>query len=497
MGDVTVLDDPRRGHPMENAKVTRRVTSLALLDTNIHMMYDLHVIEKYPHTTSMPPSSKKPNIAESSSSVVSANDHDLSGGNNIQQSLIGNEVVIHMSAIILKSNVQPQSDLPLVCNDVLSMDYICMMLLRQANKQCNDGSGGSDDASNLVIAESSFRRPAPFETAEHESLDLHKRTPNHYVFLISRILEFPRNPLLIRLMYILATAYNAIYFHDFNNDFLILDMDRIGIYSVEVLEKLMDLELTRKKEKELVEVAMEKERKLDEEKLETFKEEIIKETNDNIWMAFGGKTRDLGSIGEETDKTTTLHQSLLKNSVQCLETASRFLATTSYHTSDGGRFPRRRQNVAASKETLEDLTERWLLEKLMDLELTRKKEKELVEEAMEKERKLDEEKLETFKDEIIKETNDKFAEPDDGLVDTPLISPFLDSDDGEVLYELEEYGSFTYITEFVVLEDIGEFIVSDMTDVVMGNPFRKVTNLEYDCAKGLIYFTRIFDNYTF
>ncbi|GJW12419.1 hypothetical protein Tco_1578246, partial [Tanacetum coccineum] len=32
-------------------------------------------------------------------------------------------------------------------------------------------------------------------------------------------------------------------------------------------------------------------------------------------------------------------------------------------------------------------------------------------------------------------------EPDDGLVDTPLISPFLDSDDGEVLYELEEYGN--------------------------------------------------------
>ncbi|GJW12420.1 hypothetical protein Tco_1578247 [Tanacetum coccineum] len=83
-------------------------------------------------------------------------------------------------------------------------------------------------------------------------------------------------------MYILATAYNAIYFHDFNNDFLILDMDRIGIYSVEVLEKLMDLELTRKKEKELVEEAMEKERKLDEEKLETFKDEIIKETNDKF-----------------------------------------------------------------------------------------------------------------------------------------------------------------------------------------------------------------------
>ncbi|GJY18539.1 hypothetical protein Tco_0390030 [Tanacetum coccineum] len=52
-------------------------------------------------------------------------------------------------------------------------------------------------------------------------------------------------------------------------------------------------------------------------------------------MAFGGKTRDLGSIGEEMDKTATLHQSLLKNSVECLETALQFLAMASYHTSNG------------------------------------------------------------------------------------------------------------------------------------------------------------------
>ncbi|GJV99707.1 hypothetical protein Tco_1554959 [Tanacetum coccineum] len=58
-------------------------------------------------------------------------------------------------------------------------------------------------------------------------------------------------------------------------------------------------------------------------------------------------------------------------------------------------------------------------------------------------------------------------------------------------------GSFTYITNFVVLEDIGEFIQINMADVVMGKPFRKNTRLEYDCAKGLISFNRIFDNYTF
>ncbi|GJS23708.1 hypothetical protein Tco_0452340 [Tanacetum coccineum] len=58
-------------------------------------------------------------------------------------------------------------------------------------------------------------------------------------------------------------------------------------------------------------------------------------------------------------------------------------------------------------------------------------------------------------------------------------------------------GSFTYITDFVVLEDIGEFILIDKVKVVMGKPFRKITKLEYDCAKGLMSFNRIFDNYTF
>ncbi|GKB53470.1 hypothetical protein Tco_0904223 [Tanacetum coccineum] len=58
-------------------------------------------------------------------------------------------------------------------------------------------------------------------------------------------------------------------------------------------------------------------------------------------------------------------------------------------------------------------------------------------------------------------------------------------------------GSFTYITDFVVLEDIGEFILIDKAEVVMDKPFRKITKLEYDCAKGLMSFSRIFDNYTF
>ncbi|GJY42911.1 hypothetical protein Tco_0431124 [Tanacetum coccineum] len=99
--------------------------------------------------------------------------------------------------------------------------------------------------------------------------------------------------------------------------------------------------------------------------------------------------------------------------------------------------------------------------------------------------------------------------------DTPLVSPFLDSDDEsddrEVIKELNEYGNagnFYHnriinsidendLTFPCMIEDIGEFIVSAMADVVMGRPFRAVSQLEYDCVKGLISFTRIFDTYIF
>ncbi|GJU29893.1 hypothetical protein Tco_1173482 [Tanacetum coccineum] len=101
--------------------------------------------------------------------------------------------------------------------------------------------------------------------------------------------------------------------------------------------------------------------------------------------------------------------------------------------------------------------------------------------------------------------------------DTPLASPFLDSneelDDGEVLNELNEHrnagnfyrnriinsvdGNDLAFPCMIVLEDIGEFFVSDMADVVMGRPFKDVSQLEYDCVKGLISFTRIFDTYIF
>ncbi|GKA95200.1 hypothetical protein Tco_0817238 [Tanacetum coccineum] len=124
-------------------------------------------------------------------------------------------------------------------------------------------------------------------------------------------------------------------------------------------------------------------------------------------------------------------------------------------------------------------------------------------------------------------------------VDTPLVSPFPhsenDSDDDEVLNELSEdenaevlrqeriingfdgddlafqcmigFRKFTayldpfllmnIISHFVVLEDIGEFIMRNMAEVLMGKPFRKITKLKYDVAKELVSFTKIVDKYIF
>ncbi|GKB25146.1 hypothetical protein Tco_0864547 [Tanacetum coccineum] len=144
------------------------------------------------------------------------------------------------------------------------------------------------------------------------------------------------------------------------------------------------------------------------------------------------------------------------------------------------------------------------------------------------------------------QSNMNDLDSDDELIDTPLVSPFPhsdnDSDNDEVLNELSEkftayldpflpmniisrkayntiiveglegigknlvaivkdvyvfVGSFTYIIDFVVLEDIGKFSMSDMAEILMDKPFRKITKLKYDVAKGLVSFITIFDTYIF
>ncbi|GJV06874.1 hypothetical protein Tco_1344530 [Tanacetum coccineum] len=126
------------------------------------------------------------------------------------------------------------------------------------------------------------------------------------------------------------------------------------------------------------------------------------------------------------------------------------------------------------------------------------------------------------------ETSINDPDSDDGSVDKPLVSPFRhsdnDSDDEEVLNKLSEYENagtlrreriiisfnkddlafecmigFRVQSDSIrsVLEDIGEFIMSDMAEVLMGRPFRKITKLKYNVAKGLVSFTKILDIYTY
>ncbi|GKC56335.1 hypothetical protein Tco_1083933 [Tanacetum coccineum] len=150
---------------------------------------------------------------------------------------------------------------------------------------------------------------------------------------------------------------------------------------------------------------------------------------------------------------------------------------------------------------------------------------------------------------VVQELNElqDDLEPHDESIDTPLVSPFLDSDDdshdGEVLNELREYDNVGQLCRqraissfdkdylaFQCMIGFRKFVpyfdpffpmniiagkayntimveglectgmrayLGDMAKVVMGKPFRKTTKLEYDCDKGLMSFTRIFDNYTF
>ncbi|GJS29894.1 hypothetical protein Tco_0490514 [Tanacetum coccineum] len=121
------------------------------------------------------------------------------------------------------------------------------------------------------------------------------------------------------------------------------------------------------------------------------------------------------------------------------------------------------------------------------------------------------------------------------FMDTPVVSPFLDSDgesdDGEVvndIYVNTKYcdadrrinkfymrdlafpciigfrqlnvhvyiGSFTY-DGFYDFYGYRKYIESELSEVVIGIPFKDLAQLEDDCNKGLISFKRIWDTYIF
>ncbi|GJT76585.1 hypothetical protein Tco_1043310 [Tanacetum coccineum] len=108
--------------------------------------------------------------------------------------------------------------------------------------------------------------------------------------------------------------------------------------------------------------------------------------------------------------------------------------------------------------------------------------------------------------------------PDDESIDTPLVSPFLESDDdfddGEVLNELEEYEglestgknlaaivrdiyvfveSFTYITDVMILKDIGERVPSEQRNEPPAQPkfvYAPILDINY-----FRHFLDILENY--
>ena len=47
-------------------------------------------------------------------------------------------------------------------------------------------------------------------------------------------------------------------------------------------------------------------------------------------------------------------------------------------------------------------------------------------------------------------------------------------------------GSFVYLVDFMVMENLGEFIDNKLTQVIFGEPFKRLTNLDEKLVDGLI-----------
>nr|GEX21043.1 copia protein [Tanacetum cinerariifolium] len=135
------------------------------------------------------------------------------------------------------------------------------------------------------------------------------------------------------------------------------------------------------------------------------------------------------------------------------------------------------------------------------------------------------ESIERFLNSFNNQTNEtdiNNIESEDESLDTPLVSPFPhsdnDSDDGEVLNELREYENAEILRRERIINSfdgndlafqcmigfrkfdvyLDPFLLMNIiSQVLMGKPFIKITKLEYDVAKGLVSFTKIFDTYIF
>ncbi|GKF16880.1 hypothetical protein Tco_0061798 [Tanacetum coccineum] len=50
-------------------------------------------------------------------------------------------------------------------------------------------------------------------------------------------------------------------------------------------------------------------------------------------------------------------------------------------------------------------------------------------------------------------------------------------------------GNFTYIVDFMVIEDISSIIDPKMSQVVLGKPFVEISNMAHDLQEGVVRFT--------
>ena len=58
-------------------------------------------------------------------------------------------------------------------------------------------------------------------------------------------------------------------------------------------------------------------------------------------------------------------------------------------------------------------------------------------------------------------------------------------------------GSFVYLVDFMIMEDLGDFIDSSLTQVIFGKPFKRLTNLDEKLMEGLITFSDGDEDFTY
>ncbi|GJU79295.1 hypothetical protein Tco_1276365 [Tanacetum coccineum] len=58
-------------------------------------------------------------------------------------------------------------------------------------------------------------------------------------------------------------------------------------------------------------------------------------------------------------------------------------------------------------------------------------------------------------------------------------------------------GNFTYVTDFMIVEDISSIINPRLSQVVLGKPFIEISNMTHDLPEGVVRFTNETDEITY